>query len=307
MRNLLGTVLIAATLWTAAPCVAQVAGIPADVVSSKKPLSADQLKKMADVVEPLLKQIEGGESADVVQARNDLIDIARYPLISEPFRREFSALLVKRFEPLAKPATAYQATNSFLVARFIGTAEAIDFLLDNADKDSQPDQALRVAASTQLPKALAPAQLSGAQLEALAKRVVASAKDESSWIVLAHLADTVGEMLRQKGVAAAQVDSIAQSEGALLNDIAEHFLKGGSPDLVQALHRGLLLARNQSSNLPASARAKLMNAISANLAKVAALKTAPPSEVSARADLGSSFVGATNAAEVLLKVGTGNG
>jgi hypothetical protein len=307
MRTFLGTALIAATLWTAAPCVAQVGGIPADVVSSKKALSADQRKKMEDALDPLLKQMEEGAPADVVQARNDLIDIARYPLLSESFRREFSGTLAKRFQPLAKPATAYQATNAFLVARFVGTAEAVDFLLDNMDKDPQPDQALRIAAAAQLPKALAPAQLSGAQLEALAKRVVAAAKDEPSWVVLAHDAEAIGEMLRQKGVAAAQVDSIAQSEGAVINDIADRFLKGGTPELVQALHRVLLLARNQSSNLPASARTKLMNAISANLTKVAALKAAQPSDVAARKDLGPSFVGATNAAEVLLKVGAGNG
>lgn len=306
MRTFLGTALIAATLWTAAPCVAQVGGIPADVVSAKKALSTDQRKKMDDAIEPLLKQMEDGAPADVVQARNELIDIARYPLVGESFRRELSGTLVKRFQALAKPATAYQATNAFLVARFVGTAEAVDFLLDNMDKDTQPDQALRIAAAAQLPKALAPAQLSGAQLEALAKRVVAAAKDEPSWVVLAHDADVIGEMLRQKGIAAAQVDSIAQSEGAVINDIADRFLKGGSPELVQALHRTLLLARNQSSNMPASARTKLMNAISANLTKVAALKSAPPADVAARKDLGPSFVGATNAAEVLLKVGAGN-
>lgn len=305
MRTLLGTALIAACLWTAAPCAAQVGGIPADVVSSKKPLTAEQQKKMADALEPLLKQMVEGAPADVVQARNDLIDIARYPLVGESFRRELSGALVKRFQELAKPATAYQATNAFLVARFLGTAEAVDFLLDNMDKDSQPDDALRIAASAQLPKALAPAQLSGAQLEALAKRVVAAAKDETSWVVLAHDAEAIGEMLRQKGVAAAQLDSIAQSEGAVINEVADRFLKGGNPELVQALHRSLLLARNQSSGMPASARTKLMGAIGANLNKVAALKAAPPSEVSARKDLGPSFVGATNAAEVLLKVGSG--
>lgn len=307
MRTFLGTALIAATLWTAAPCVAQVGGMPADVVSSKKALSAEQHKKMEDALDPLLKQMEDGAPADVVQARNDLIDIARYPLLSESFRREFSGMLVNRFQALAKPATAYQATNAFLVARFVGTAQAVDFLLDNMDKDAQPDVALRIAAAAQLPKALAPAQLSGAQLEALAKRVVAAAKDEPHWVVLSHDADAIGEMLRQKGVAAAQVDSIAQSEGAVINDIADRFLKGGTPELVQALHRVLLLARNQSSSLPASARTKLMNAIGANLTKVAALKAAQPADVAARKDLGPSFVGATNAAEVLLKVGAGNG
>ena len=228
-------------------------------------------------------------------------------MCSSDLRRELSRPLVKRFEALSKPASAYQATNAFLVSRFLGTAEAVEFLLDNMDKDSQPDQALRIAAAAQLPKALAPAQLSGAQLEALAKRVVAAAKDEPSWVVLAHDAEAIGEMLRQKGIAAAQLDSIAQSEGAVINDIADRFLKGGSPDLVQALHRTLLLARNQTSNMPASARTKLMGAIGGNLAKVAALKSAPPAEVTARKDLGPSFVGATNAAEVLLKVGAGNG
>jgi hypothetical protein len=302
MRTLIGTALLLTALWTAAPAAAQSGGLPMELVSAKQALTPDQKKRVEEAVDAAARKFADGKPAEVVDGRNALIDIARNPLAGEVFRHEFAIAVVKRLEGYAKPATGLQATNAFLVARFLGASEGVDFLVTNIDVDSQPDASLRVAAAAQLSKAIGAAPLSGPQLDAIAKRIVNAAKDEKSWIALAHDAEAVGDMLRQRGLPAAQADAIALSEAAIVNDIAERFLKGGNPELMLALQRGLLMVRNQMTAGADAGRGKLLPAIAPTLDKLAALKANPPAEVTERKQLAPNFAAMMNTVGLLQKL-----
>lgn len=296
MRTLLGVVVLATTIWVSAPCAAQVGGVPSEILSAKQPLTSDQQKTLAAAVDEMADRFADGDLGSVVDNRNRLIELAKNPLAGAIFRREFALLLVKRFEPLTKNKQAFRATNAFIVARFLGTSEAIDFLQENADSDNQPDVALRIAAASQLTKAIAAAPLSPPQLDAQAKKLVKAARAETNWMAISHELEAVSDMLRLKTLPAAQAEAIALSEAAIINDLADRCLKGGNPELIQALQRALLVVRNQV-DVPVSSR--VLDAIAPSLERIAAQKDAVPTEISSRPELAAAFKGVINTAEVL--------
>lgn len=300
MRTLLGAVLLAAAVSTAAPCFAQVGGIPSEILSARQALTPDQKKTLVTVLDEYAGRMAQGDPAAVVETRNRLVELMRNPLAAEIFRREASVELVKQFEPLCKGKDAFRATNAFIVARFLGTAESVDFLIDNIGPDAQPDVALRIAASAQLSKGLALAPLSPPQLDALAKRIANACGAETNWMVVSQNIEAIASMLRQKNIPSAQAEAIALSEGSAINDIAERALKAGGGDMVQALQRALLVVRNQAE-LPDSTRSKLLEKIGPTLEKIAAAKATPPAEFAARPELANAFKGVTNTAEILQK------
>lgn len=296
MRTLLGVVVLATTVWMSAPCAAQVGGVPSEILSAKQALTAEQKKTLAAAVDDVADRFAQGDLGTVVESRNRLIELVKNPLAGEVFRREFAVILVQRFRPLTKEKQAFRATNAFIVARFLGTSDAIDFLLENIDPESQPDVALRISAAAQLPKAIAAAPLSPPQLDAQAKKIAKAARTETNWMVISHELDAVGDMLRPKTLPTAQAEAIAQSESGIINDLADRTLKGGSPELVLALQRALLVVRNQV-DVPVSAR--VLDAIAPSLERITAAKESMPAEFAARPELASAFKGVVNTAEVL--------
>ena len=67
---------------------------------------------------------------------------------------------VKGFRKFAAGSDSMRASNAFIVARFVGTSEAVDFLCENLDSDAQQDAVVRIAASAQLTKGIDAAPLS---------------------------------------------------------------------------------------------------------------------------------------------------
>ena len=237
----------------------------------------------------------------MVAVRNELVTLMRNPLTGIGFRRDFGTEFVRNFRTFARGSDPMRAANAFIVARFIATAESVDFLADNLSPESQPDVAVRIAASAQLPKAVDAAPLSPPQLDAIAKRLATVARQETDWVVVSHEVDAMTQMLREEGLPAAQADAIAASLAGTINDLTTRVLDGSRPSLVNSLQRALLAVRNQLSGVPGSARSKLLATIAPALESLAKAKAAPPAAV-VSGGFGATFDAVANTAGLLQKL-----
>lgn len=294
--------LVAALLASAllsAPAAAQ--AISNEIVSAKSALTADQRKAVAADLDARAAKFADADPADVVAMRNEMVALLRNPITGIPFRREFGAEFARAFQRFADSKDAMRAANAFIVARHVKTEKGVDFIVDNLDPDSQPDASIRIAASSQLPKAIDEAPLSPPQLDALAKRVATIGRKEQDWVVAAHEVDAITEMLRTEQLPAAQSDAIAMSLAGTINDLAARTLDGSQPQLVNSLQRALLAVRNQLSNVAASSRGKLLSAITPTLDKLSAMKGKAPEALSG-GDLADTFDAVVNTCGLLKKV-----
>jgi hypothetical protein len=242
----------------------------------------------------------------VVAIRTKLVDQIRQTTVSPNFRRDFGIEFVKGFAKFAEGTDSMRATNAFILARFVGTAESIDFLVDNLDSDNQPEVAIRIAASAQLPKALNAAPLSPPQFDAITKRIAAVLKKERNWVVAAHEVESITQMLREEALTPAQAEAIAMSLASTINDLQSRVAAGSDPQLINALQRALLAVRNQLSGIAGSARTKLLTAIAPSLDSLVKMKSTPPAGIS-EAKLDLTFKAVVNTAGLLQKVTASGG
>jgi hypothetical protein len=177
----------------------------------------------------------------------------------------------------------------------------VDFLQDSLDPDTQKNIAVRISAAAQMPEAVSKAPLSGPQFDAIAKRLAATCRKETDWIVAAHEVDAMVQMLREDGLPTAQADAIAGTLAGTINDLSSRVTDGSQPQLVHALQRALLAVRNQLSGIAASARTKLLASIAPSLEGLTKMKGAPPKGI-AEAHLETTFQAVVNTAGLLQKV-----
>jgi len=296
------TSLLAALLASAllsANAAAQV--LSGEIIGAKSALTAEQRKAVAADVDARAARFAEADPAEVVSMRTEMINLLKNPSTEIPFRREFGAEFARAFQRFADSKDAMRAANAFIVARHLKTEKGVDFLADNLDPDTQQDASVRIAASSQLPKAVIDAPLSPPQLDALAKRVATIGRKEYDWVVASHEIDAITEMLRKEQLPAAQSDAIAMSLAGTINDLAARVLDGSQPQLVNALQRALLAVRNQLSNVAASSRGKLLNAITPTLDKLSAMKGKAPEALSG-GDLADTFDAVVNTCGLLKKV-----
>ena len=297
----LATAAALAAAAAAMPAVAQNGGLPADVVGAKQQLTAEQRKQVAQSVEQFAQRFADADPAGVVAVRNELVTLMRNPLTGIGFRRDFGADFVKEFRKFASGHDSMRASNAFIVARFVGTSEAVDFVCENLDPDAQQDIAVRIAAASQVTKAVDAAPLSPPQLDTIAKRLASVAKKETDWVVVSHEVDCITQMLHKEALPATQADAIAMNLAGTINDLTARVSDGSQPNLVNALQRALLAVRNQLSGVAASARTKLLAAIAPSLDSLGKLKGTPPKGIS-EGHLEGTFEAVVNTAGLLQKV-----
>jgi hypothetical protein len=282
------------------PAIAQ-GMVDPQTLSATQPLTPEQRKKVADFFSDKAERLATANPEDIGAVRKEVIDLLKSPALKDVCRRECAAELVRAFKPLLAgngEQRLLRATNVFIIARHAPVNDTMAMLLDAADPAVQQDAAVRVAASAQLPLAIRAGQFAGPQAEALAKRAAAIGKAETNWIAAAHDAEAVIEALRTKGISPAQAESIAMMLGGTVNDLTTRTFSGGQPDLINALQRALLGIRNQTSEVAATARAKLFTAIGPSLDKVAGMKGKVPAAFGSDS-MKTIFESVTNTAELL--------
>ena len=302
-----GAVLVVtAAAWSTRQAEAQTNSLPAEIVSAKQALTPEQRKTVAQFVEKQAQQFADADPAEVVQLRNEFLALLKKPTTAIGFRHDYGLEFVKGFKKFTEGDDSLRATNAFIMARFLATAESVDFLQDSLDPDTHKNIAVRISASAQLPETVSKAPLSGPQFDAIAKRLAATCRKETDWIVAAHEVDAMVQMLRKDGLPTAQADSIATTLAGTINDLSARVTDGSQPQLVNTLQRALLAVRNQLSGIAASARTKLLASIAPSLDTLSKLKGAPPKGI-AEAQLESTFQAVVNTAGLLQKVRTTGG
>lgn len=300
--------MLVAALCAALPCAAQTVALSKELVGIKSPMTDEQRARVAQYAVQIGERFASPESdpVAVVNARNEVIELCRSLQTSDIFRRELSLNLIKEFEPLTKSPETFRATNAFLVAQFLRTPEGVDFLVDNVDPDTQPDAGLRAAAAQQLPKAAPNAGLSPPQVDALAKKLAAAARTETNWRAVAAEIEAVGELLRMK-LPPAQASAVADSQAAIINSLTERINKGGegNKELISALQRGLLVVRDQLTNIGEPGRSKLLQGISPSLTQIQEMKTKKAAEFQDNPQQDAAFKNTVITAELLQGVARG--
>lgn len=293
--------VVSAAAWSARSAAAQANTLPVDIVAAKQALTAEQRKTVAQFVEKQAQQFADADPAEVVQIRNDFLAVLKKPTTAVGFRHDYGVEFVKGFKKFTEGDDSLRATNAFIMARFLATAESVDFLQDSLDPDTQKNIAVRISAAAQMPEAVSKAPLSGPQFDAIAKRLAATCRKETDWIVAAHEVDAMVQMLREDGLPTAQADAIAGTLAGAINDLSSRVTDGSQPQLVHALQRALLAVRNQLSGIAASARTKLLASIAPSLEGLTKMKGAPPKGI-AEAHLETTFQAVVNTAGLLQKV-----
>jgi hypothetical protein len=148
-----GAVLVVtAAAWSTRQAEAQTNSLPAEIVSAKQALTPEQRKTVAQFVEKQAQQFADADPSEVVQLRNEFLALLKKPTTAIGFRHDYGLEFVKGFKKFTEGDDSLRATNAFIMARFLATAESVDFLQDSLDPDTHKNIAVRIAASAQLPE-----------------------------------------------------------------------------------------------------------------------------------------------------------
>jgi hypothetical protein len=301
-HRFIAALALAAACTVALPCGAQ-SSLPKDLIETKSALTGAQKAQLGEYADRLGKAFAEGTPAEVVAARNELIDVCRNVNTSEVFRRDLAVAMIRRFEPITKSQDTFRPTNAFIAAQFLRTPEAVDFLVDNVDPSTQPDALLRASAASQLPKSIAQAGLIPAQAELLAKRIAKAAQEETNWMAIAGEIAGIGELLALR-LPPAQADSVTAAQASIVNSLTERVQAGQSPELVRALQRGLLAVRDQLTAQQQTSGRRLLDGISPSLVSIDRMKREPPSQLRQDPGLDAAFRSVVNTADLLQKLNT---
>lgn len=278
--------------------------LPQGIVAAKDELSADQRKQVADYLKTAADRFAEASPADMTAMRSKMIDELRNVSTSMSYRRAFGAEFAKSFKRFTDDKDSMRSTNAFIVARYVGTADTIDWMAGNLDPNTQEATAIRIAAAAQLAEAMeAPRSFSPPQLDNLAKRLAGLSRRENDWVVAGHELETMAQLLRTQGLPTSTAESIAASLAGAINDITTKVIDGSNPQLVQSLQRGLLAVRDRTVNAPASARAKLLDGIAPAIDRLAGMKGKAPKAL-ADAKLDDTFDATTKTAGLLAAMRT---
>jgi hypothetical protein len=276
MRQRLATFCALSVLLCGLSAVAQTPPGP-DVLGAQPALTDAQRGQVDAYVKSMAQRFAASQPDDLPDLRKELQKLMADLNAKPPFKRELGLAFVRNFAELATGADGLRTVNVFILARIAATADTVDFIIDNVDPNKQDTVAMRIAAAAQLTKAIEAATLSPPQLDALAKRLAPIAGRETDWVVMTHEVEAMAAMLRRKGLSGPQAEAIGGSLATTVNDLATRVISGKEPTLVNALQRALLEVRSGLSDVPGSARAKLLATIAPSLEQLAAMKDkAPP-------------------------------
>ena len=305
MRQRLATICALSMLLCGVPAGAQ-APLGPDILGAQPSLSDAQRGQVDAYLKAMARRFAESQPDGFPELRKELQKLMTDLNAKPPFKRELGLAFVKNFGEHATGPDGLRAVNVFILARIAATADTVDFLIDNVDPNKQATVTMRIAAAAQLTKAIESATLSPPQLDALAKRLAPIAGRETDWVVLTHEVESMAAMLRRKGLSGPQAEAIGGSLATTVNDLATRVISGKEPTLVNALQRALLEVRGGLSDVPGSARAKLLATIAPSLEQLAAMKDKFPPGIEG-VPLKSTFEAVVRTAGLLQRVRSTDG
>lgn len=255
--------------------------IPRDIMIASRPLTDAERTAIERCVDALASALDSDSPADVLRARQELVQPPRSPGVSEVFRRAYADAVRARLREYVTGSDEHLAVNALSVFPFLFTAESLDELADSALKANQPREAVRIAAAQFLARAArtlaaanAPYSLNPAQSDSLARKIREAAMEETSWVALVELGEAL-LLQSQWRIPPANQEVV---RGEFLRVLQRQVqVARTSPEAIRAVLRSLVGVRNQVIELPASARPGYAQQLEPILKSIRALVQNPPS------------------------------
>lgn len=231
MRRFLLIAALGALAWTCQVAVAQ-ASLPQEIITASQPLTDADRKRIDEFVAPRVEWVATGDPSEIIRARQELGQQARTPGASAIFRRAYADSVRAALRPIIESGDEFRVANALMVLPTLQTSESLNELAENASRQKQPREAIRIMASRLL--AVSASKLAGPNpefafdpglVEPFARKISEAAAEETSWVALAELGTAVAAVGNWKS----------------LNDDKRDYARG---QLLQVLEREISLAKS---------------------------------------------------------------
>ncbi len=260
------------------------------------PQQRDQIRTFAEFY---CNQLATGDIPDADQAKRQLLDPMRAPMVTGDFRSAYSKVLTPCLGGVIDGDNPHAAANAMQLLGFLGTPAALDVLQDHIDSKDEDCFAIRLSAAKAFRMAAEAGRLEANDLNPLLRQFEAACRSETDPLVL-----------RRQFEAIASIDS-SVARGALLSAVGkklEELQRQTEPSpLMEAIYPALVRLRDQYLNLRLGAADQKVfgKDVAHLLCKVFEVGLAHwdkiQSDEQTRTEIGRSYRGAIRVAESFLK------
>lgn len=256
LRSLTVLTAVSALAWSASPVLGQQRGpntISSEIVQSSTTLTANQQREVADFTRAQVASLSNGTPAQVVAARDNLIDVAKRPGVTSVFLRTYSGGILPAVTPILDGDESMRAENALRVVAFLRTPESTSLLVESIAPERQSDQTRRLVAAGLLALAVEDTPQSGlsaAALIATARGISSAIAVESDWrVVLEELRALGGIAANQKLTPQNQIQ-VRDLQFKAFATVGRRIEGASEPDpLAKAAYRAILGLRDELLDL----------------------------------------------------------
>ena len=226
-----------------------------DIVTTTRPLTAAQSTKVADFANAQITRITQGDAANLIEARDTIIQDTRRPGVTGVFLRAYSTALVPGIRTLLdKSGTGdelfpLRAENSLRILAFLRTPESLELLLASNNPSRVSDRGQRLVAAGLVPLAVEPVPQSGLNsgaLTGLARDISNNLRDESDWLVALEDLRAMNAIALNPGMTKENRAEVRSMQFEAYADLANRVDASDQPsELVLSIHRAMLGLRDR--------------------------------------------------------------
>ncbi|MBC04223.1 MAG: hypothetical protein CMJ34_13125 [Phycisphaerae bacterium] len=226
-----------------------------EIVTTTRPLTAAQASMVADFANAQLSRITEGDAANLIEARDTIIQDARRPGVTGVFLRAYSTALVPGIRTLLDKSGTddelfpLRAENSLRILAFLRTPDSVDLLVSASNPSRVSDRGQRLVAAGLVPLAVEPVPQSGLNsgaLTGLARELSNNLRDENDWLVVLEDLRAMNAIALNPGMTRQNRSEVRSMQFEAYADLADRVEKADQPsELVFSIHRAMLGLRDR--------------------------------------------------------------
>jgi hypothetical protein len=159
--------------------------IPDEILQASSSLSSQQVTVVETFASRGIEDLASGNPAEVVRARDGLIEPTRLRT-SPVFLRAYADILLPAITPLVSEKETMRAENALRVAAFLRTPEAAELLISSSDPDSIKDVGVRLVAAGLLVETVQgdrQSAIPATTLVSIARSISTNVARETDWLI----------------------------------------------------------------------------------------------------------------------------
>lgn len=243
-----------------------------DFANTRNPLTAQQSQALEAFVSKGAKGLESENPTEVMDARDEFIDLLTRHGATPVFREAFFKSFESNVRSAMTGGNVFNQYNIFRILAYVRTADSNQLLAQQLSSDESSNPSDRVFASSMLNISLHgtdPAIIRPRQYTSIIRSILTGSEEETDWIALQHEFESLVTISANPKVPVETRGAAIQAQATLLENTLKQLKSSDRPEgLARAISSIILMLRTEFIGLDGAARRDFKTKITGSLATI---------------------------------------